>query len=154
MQTKVDSEMRIPGLVAAFDGLSRRLLGAGVPMGPNALITVRGRRSGLARTTPVSLIEVGGRRWVQGTWGETNWVRNLRASGEATLTMGRRTVAVRAVELTPDQAAEFFRDVLGPFVSRIPFGRWLLGSVLRSRDILDDPAAAAARHPVFELRPG
>ena len=37
------------------------------------------------RTTPVALVEIGDRRWVVGTFGEVNWVRNLRAAGEAAL---------------------------------------------------------------------
>jgi hypothetical protein len=39
-------------------------------------------------------------------------------------------------------------------VRRIPLGlgRFLLGSVLGAKEILDDPVGAAERHPVFELR--
>jgi deazaflavin-dependent oxidoreductase (nitroreductase family) len=130
------------------------MLGAGLPLGPNALITIRGRKSGVDRTTPVALIEIEGKRWVIGTFGETHWVRNLRAAGEATLTVGRRRDKVGAVELSREAGAEFFRDMLGPFVRRIPLGlgRWMLGSVLGARDILEDPVAAGEHHPVFELR--
>jgi deazaflavin-dependent oxidoreductase (nitroreductase family) len=119
-------------------------------MGPNALITVRGRKTGQPRTTPVALVELDGRRWVIGTFGEVNWVRNLRESGEATLTIGKRQENVKADELSADGATEFFRDRLGPYVRRIPLGRVLLGA-LGAREILDDPAAAAAKRPVFEL---
>lgn len=47
----------------------------------------------------------------------------------------------------------FFRDVLGPRIRKVPFATWLVGSQLKSRDILEDPWAAAEGHPVFELRP-
>jgi deazaflavin-dependent oxidoreductase (nitroreductase family) len=129
------------------------MLGIGIPLGPNALITIRGRKSGLDRTTPVALVEIDGKRWVVGTFGETQWVRNLRAAGEATLTVGRRREKVAAVELSREAGAAFFRDVLGPYVRRIPLGlgRWMIGSVLGARDILDNPVAAAERRPVFEL---
>jgi deazaflavin-dependent oxidoreductase (nitroreductase family) len=120
-------------------------------MGPNALITVRGRKTGVPRTTPVALVEIDGKRWVIGTFGETNWVRNLRAAGEATLSVGSRREEVRSVELTPEEGAVFFRDVIGPYVRRMRIGRLLL-AVLRSGEILDDPAGAAAKRPVFELR--
>jgi len=30
-------------------------------------------------------------------------------------------------------------------------GRWMIGSVLGAKDILEDPAAAGERRPVFEL---
>jgi deazaflavin-dependent oxidoreductase (nitroreductase family) len=133
-----------------FNPIARRVLRVGALMGPNALITVRGRKTGEPRTTPVALVEIDGKRWVIGTFGEVNWVRNLRAAGAATLSVGSRREEVRSVELTPEEGAVFFRDVIGPYVRRMRIGTLLL-SVLRSRDILDDPAGAAARRPVFEL---
>ena len=152
MATRVESAAHVPSFVSRFNPLAQRLLGIGIPMGPNALITVRGRKSGIDRTTPVAAIEVGGSRWVIGTFGEVNWVRNLRASGQATLTVGRRQELVTAIELTPEGATDFFRDVLGPYVRRLPLGPWMIGSVLGAKDILEDPMAAGERHPVFELR--
>src|ERR1700737_4322342 len=89
---------RVPFYVPLFNPIARRLLRRGLPMGPNALLTVRGRTSGLDRTTPVAVVAIGGRRWLIGTFGEVNWVRNLRAAGGATLTINRRTAAVQAVE--------------------------------------------------------
>ena len=120
-------------------------------MGPNALITIRGRKSGVARTTPVALVEVDGRRWVIGTFGDTNWVRNLRAAGEATLTLGRKRDEVKAVELDLEARTAFFRDVVGPYVRRLRVGGLLL-AVLGAKEILSDPRAAAEKRPVFELR--
>jgi deazaflavin-dependent oxidoreductase (nitroreductase family) len=153
MAVNTASRAEVPGFVGILSGLLRRLLAAGVPMGPSALISVRGRKSGIERTTPVMLIQVGGRRWIQGTFGESNWVRNLRASGEATLRVRGRAVTVKAVELSTEEAESFFRDVLGPYVRRIPFSRQLMAAMVQSHDILDDPRAAAERHPVFELHP-
>jgi len=68
-----------------FNPIARLLMAAGVPLGFNGLITVRGRQSGLPRTTPVAIIEVSGRRWVWAPWGDVQWVRNLRAAGRATI---------------------------------------------------------------------
>jgi deazaflavin-dependent oxidoreductase (nitroreductase family) len=154
MAAHVESAARVPKFVSIFNRVAQRMLAAGVPMGPNALITVRGRKSGEPRTTPVALIEIGGRRWVSSPYGDVNWVRNLRASGEASLTIGRRHETVTAVELASDERVSFFRDLMGPFVRRIPLGlgRLMIGSVLGAKDILDDPVGAAGRHPVFELR--
>ena len=140
----------VPSLVGFFNPIARRVLKVGSLLGPNALITVRGRKSGLPRTTPVALVEMDGKRWVIGTFGETNWVRNLRAAREATLTLGRRQERVSATELTPDEGAAFFREVIGPYVRRLKIGSLLL-SVLGAKDILEDPAGAAGRRPVFEL---
>lgn len=152
MATRTDSVVRAPGFVGFFSPLAQRLLGAGIPLGPNALITIRGRKSGIDRTTPVALVEIGGKRWVIGTFGETNWVRNLRTAGEAAVTVGKRREEVRAQELPQSEATAFFRDVLAPYVRRIPFGRVMLGSVLGAKDILEDPKAAAEHRPVFELQ--
>ena len=143
--------MNVPGYVGVFNPIARRVLKAGALMGPNALITVRGRKSGLPRTTPVALVEIDGRRWVIGTFGDTNWVRNLRAAGEATVSVGRRREDVKAAELVGEDRISFFRDVLTPYVKRLRIGTLLL-SVLGARDIVDDPAGAAEKRPVFELR--
>ncbi len=144
---------RVPFYVPLFNPIAHRLLRGGMPLGPNALLTVRGRTSGLDRTTPVAVVAIGGRRWVIGTFGEVNWVRNLRAAGEATLTMNRQPEPVQAVELSPQEASGFFKDVLAPYVAGIPLGRFLLGTLLGAKEMLTDPDGAAQRHPVFELRP-
>lgn len=142
---------KAPGFVGVFNPIARRILKAGPLLGPNALITVRGRKSGVPRTTPIALVEIDGKRWVIGTFGETNWVRNLRAAGVATLTVGRRREEVTATELDIPARTVFFRDVIGPYVKRLRIGRLLL-RVLGATEILDDPRAAAERRPVFELR--
>ena len=71
----------VPGWVRYFNSVARRLLKVGMPMGPNGLLTVRGRKSGLPRTTPVTIVQRNDQRWLIGVYGETDWVRNLRASG-------------------------------------------------------------------------
>jgi len=60
---------------------------------------------------------------------------------------------VTATELSAPEKVGFFRDLMGPFVRRIPLGlgRLMVGSVLGAKDIVDDPIGAAERHPVFEL---
>jgi deazaflavin-dependent oxidoreductase (nitroreductase family) len=127
------------------------VLKAGALLGPNALITIRGRKSGEPRTTPVALVEIDGRRWVIGTFGDTNWVRNLRAAGAATVSVGRRREEVRATELVGEEHVRFFREILTPYVKRLRVGTLLL-SVLGAKDIVEDPSEAAAKRPVFELR--
>ena len=144
--------VKAPGFVDLFNPVARRVLRIGAFMGPNTLLTVRGRKSGELRTTPVALVEIDGRRWVIGTFGDVNWVRNLRAAGEGTISAGKRSENFTATELGVDERAEFFREVLGPYVRRPPLGRLVL-SVLGAREILDDPAGSAAKRPVFELTP-
>ena len=149
MEAVTDS--RAPAFVRLFNPIARRILQVGPLMGPNALITIRGRKSGLPRTTPVALVEIDGRRWVIAPFGDVNWVRNLRAAGRATVSVGDRRDEVTATELTGEVRAAFFRDVLGPYVRKLRVGPALL-AILGARDILKDPAAAAAKRPVFELR--
>src|ERR671934_55615 len=143
------STARAPGFVSLFNPIARRVLRSAPLLGPNALITVRGRKSGVPRTTPVALVEIGGRRWVIGTFGEVNWVRNLREAGEATLSVGRRREEVKARELDESESVAFFREVVTPYVRRFRVGGLVL-FVLGARDIVDDPAGAARKRPVFE----
>ena len=81
---------RAPRWVKVFNPVARSLLAAGAPMGVNALVTIRGRKSGLPRSTPLAIIKVAGRRWIWAPWGEVDWVRNLRAAGHATITVRGR----------------------------------------------------------------
>jgi deazaflavin-dependent oxidoreductase (nitroreductase family) len=138
--------------VPLFNRVAQPLLALGVPMGPNGLITVRGRRTGLPRTTPVTVMEAAGRRWVVSPFGDVDWVRNLRAAGRATLTVRRRREDVTATELTPDQAIAFFGGVHAPLARR---NGWLAMWIVRHVDKIDinDPREAAQGRPVFELHP-
>src|ERR687884_634492 len=145
------SAARVPTSVSLFNPIFKFLLAAGVPLGPNGLITIRGRKSGLPRTTPVAIIQVSGRRWVWAPWGEVHWVRNLRAAGRATITVRRRSQEVRATELDEAERVAFFRDVLGPLARGIPFGVQFI-RIVDGVD-LSDPVEAAEGRRVFELHP-
>ena len=141
----------VPRWVRIFSRILQFLLAAGVPLGPNRLITIRGRKSGLPRTTAVAVIPISGRRWVWAPWGEVNWVRNLRAAGRATIMMRDAKEEVVATELNPSQRAEFFRDIYGPFARGIPFAVWFV-RIVDGVD-LAKPLEAAEGRPVFELHP-
>jgi deazaflavin-dependent oxidoreductase (nitroreductase family) len=140
-----------PRRVLFFGAILRFLLDAGLPLGPNRLVTIRGRKSGLPRTTPLAVIEVRGRRWVWAPWGEVQWVRNLRAASRATIAVRGRVEDVGATELDPAERLGFFRDVLGPLARSIPFGVWFI-RVVDGVDVRD-PVKAAQGRVVFELHP-
>jgi deazaflavin-dependent oxidoreductase (nitroreductase family) len=142
---------RIPRWVPYFNRIARPLLAAGVPMGPDVLITVRGRKTGRPRTTPITLVEHAGRRGFISPFGETNWVRNLRAAGSATISAGRRREDVTASELAHDEAIGFIRDVLAPHARSSRFGDWFVRNV--DKIDYDDPVMAAQGRPVFEIYP-
>ena len=100
----------VPWWAAYFNHIARPLLAAGVPMGPDVLLTVRGRKSGLPHATPVTLCEYAGRRGLISPFGETDWARNLRAAGQATIRFRRKAEEVTAVELSGPEAAAFIRE--------------------------------------------
>ena len=149
MTAPADAVDHVPTTVSLFSPLLKPLLAAGVPLGPNALVTIRGRKSGEPRTTPLAIIEVGGRRWVWSPWGDVHWVRNLRAAGSATVTIRKRTEEVHAVELDEPARVAFFRDVLAPFARSMRGGM----AFVRVIDQVDlaDPVAVARDRRVFEL---
>jgi deazaflavin-dependent oxidoreductase (nitroreductase family) len=142
---------QVPRRVRFFGRILKFLLVAGMPLGPNRLVTIRGRKSGLPRTTPLAIIKVGGRRWVWAPWGEVQWVRNLRAAGRATIAVRGRNEEVSATELDPAQRVGFFRDILGPYARGIPLGIWFIRIVDGVN--LDHPVEAAEGRRVFELHP-
>jgi deazaflavin-dependent oxidoreductase (nitroreductase family) len=139
----------VPRVVPLFNRVAKPLVAAGLPMGPNGMLTVRGRTSGEPRSTPLAIIEVDGRRWVWSPWGDVHWVRNLRAAGQATIQVRRQQFEVRAVELDPAQRVAFFRDTFAPMARSIPFG----ARFVRLFDGVDinDPVKAADDRAVFEL---
>lgn len=151
MSDHVDRAARVPRSVRIFGPILKFLLAAGVPLAYNRLVTIRGRKSGLPRTTALAVIEASGRRWVWAPWGEVHWVRNLRAAGRATITVRGRKEEVRATELDPTERVAFFRDTLGPVARSIPFGVWFVRFV----DGVDirRPVEAAEGRRVFELHP-
>jgi deazaflavin-dependent oxidoreductase (nitroreductase family) len=146
------NRVRIPTAVKIIDPLAKILMRAGVPWPRSALLTVRGRKSGVLRTAGVTVVEIDRRRWLIGMFGDVNWVRNLRVAGRATLAVGHRREEITTNEITGEARTAFFRDVLGPFARRDP-GAPIAFSLVHARDILDDPAAAAQKRPVFELHP-
>src|SRR5579859_6651537 len=142
-----------PGFARFLNAIIFGLLQIGLPMGPMILLTVRGRKSGQPRTTPVALIELNGRHYLFSTFGEVNWVYNLRATHEAILARGRRKQAYSAVELSPESAAPVLKDALVPLASSF-FSRGMMRSWYNVTPTTpaNDYLKVAQDHPVFELR--
>jgi deazaflavin-dependent oxidoreductase (nitroreductase family) len=143
----------VPSLIPTINPLVRRLIGAGMPFGPNVLITIRGRTTGEPHTFPIAVVSVGGRRYVQSPFGEVNWVRNLRAAGEAIVTKGGRRETVSAVEVPPEEAAVVLRDGVGRYL-RFPPLRPILARFfsVRINSTHEELVVEARHHPMFELR--
>jgi len=111
---------------------------------PMYLLTVRGRKSGQPRTVALAIIERNGKRYVGSPFGIVDWVRNLRAAGEAILTRGRRAETVNARELPKDEAAL----VLRADIKRNPFARYF---GVTADSSLEEFERAVLTHPVFVL---
>ena len=111
---------------------------------PMYLFTVRGRKSGLPRTVVLAIMERNGKRYVGSPYGIVDWVRNLRAAGEAILTRGRRAETVNARELPKDEAAL----VLRADIKRNPFARYF---GVTADSSLEEFERAVLTHPVFVL---
>ena len=135
---------QVPSFVHLGNFFTTTLLRAGLKPGNMALLTVRGRKSGLQRTTPISLIEHDGQRWLIAAFGEVDWVRNLRAAGEASLKRGRRPQQILVKELSAEEAAPILKKSL----AEAP------GFLLKNFDAtpespLKDFEREALNHPVF-----
>jgi deazaflavin-dependent oxidoreductase (nitroreductase family) len=125
--------------------LMRALLRTAFQPGSTYLLTVKGRKSGRLLTTPVTLVEENGQRWLVAPYGEVNWVRNARAAGQVTLTRGHHCETLSIVELSPIEQA----PVLKEYLRRVPIVRPFF--VATASSPLDAFVAEASRHPVFRL---
>jgi F420H(2)-dependent quinone reductase len=126
--------------------LARRL-----GVGPRGLrvLSVRGRNSGEWRDTPVNLLTFAGRRYLVAPRGQTQWVRNLRVSREARLTLGRVTETVEVEEVADPDKPPILRAYLAAWAREVQ--RFFPGLDPEARDEAFVPVAA--RYPVFRIVP-
>ncbi|GHO60965.1 nitroreductase/quinone reductase family protein [Ktedonobacter robiniae] len=154
----MEKSYRVTAYVRFSNTMNAFLVRLGLQMGSTSLLSVRGRKSGKLIETPLSLFVQDHQRYLIAPYGIVNWVRNLRAAGgEATLTRGRQTESIRAVELEPAAAARVFREAvrMGPdgipplFVSM--YRHFVLSKYLSiAVDApLEDFEREAVNHPVF-----
>jgi deazaflavin-dependent oxidoreductase (nitroreductase family) len=145
---------QVPAYVQVGNAVTLALLRAGVKLVgpflffgnyPMYLLTVRGRKSGQPRTVAIAIMQRNGKRYVGSPYGIVDWVRNLRAAGEAMLTRGRRSETIRATEVAPKEAALILRQEIklgNPFIR-------FYGVTAESS--LEDLERAAVGHPLFVL---
>jgi deazaflavin-dependent oxidoreductase (nitroreductase family) len=144
----VAASYRLSPVRRAVNALVRGLLGLGLGPPRTYLLTVPGRRSGRLRSTPVTLVEGDGQRWLVAPYGTVDWVRNARTAGRVTLSRGRRSETVLVSELDSRESAPVLRQyarevpITRPFFDAAPDGA------------LEAFAAEAARHPVFRIMSG
>ena len=144
---------KVPFYVPMLNPLMKSFLYLGVPAGPMTLLTVRGRKTGKPHTTPVGLFKIGERRYIFDTFGNADWVRNLRASGEARIGRGFRRKRVIATPLHREEASLVLREILASYVnSRIKSSFLKMGYSLTKDSTIADYDREAKKHAGFELR--
>jgi deazaflavin-dependent oxidoreductase (nitroreductase family) len=107
------------------------------------LLTTLGRKSGLERTTPVTLLIRGDERYLVSPFGTVGWVYNIRDSGVAELHRGGEVEEITVTELGADAA--------GPILRQYVRENKIVRSFFDAGK--DDPpevfSQEALRHPVF-----
>lgn len=125
-------------------GLVTRL---GVSLKGSAVLSVRGRKSGEWRSTPVNPLSFGGQRYLVAPRGDTQWVRNIRVSNEGRLQVGRKTTAISVAEVPDGEKIPILRAYFKEW-------KWEVGQFfdLKSADAPDEEIARIAPdHPVFRV---
>ena len=120
---------------------------AGVSVAGSRVLEVPGRKSGEPRRTPVNLLTLDGTRYLVAARGHTQWVRNLRASREGRLLVGRRSEVFTAEEVGDDDKPAILR----PYLKR---WKWEVGAFFGGvgPDSSDEELRRIAPdHPVFRL---
>ena len=113
------------------------------------VLAVRGRTSGVWRTTPVNLLDYEVHRYLVSARGEGQWVRNLRVAGSGELRAGRRTEAFQGRELSDEEKVPVLRAYLKRWKFEVGAFFDGVGPDSSNAEILN----IAAKHPVFEVLP-
>jgi deazaflavin-dependent oxidoreductase (nitroreductase family) len=121
----------------------------GVSVLGSRVLEVRGRTSGEPRQVPVNLLTVDDQRYLVAPRGETQWVRNLRASGgEATLLLGRQREPFSSTELIDSEKPPLLRAYLKRWKAEV--GAFFEGVGPNASD--EELLHIAPGYPVFRLR--
>lgn len=136
----------MPRFLKLGNSIVGTLIRSGLRIGPNVLLTVPGRKSGIPHTTPVAILEFGNQRFVQSPYGNVDWVKNLRAAKRGVITRRRHEEQIRAEEVSIEEAAPIYKNLMPS-----------LPSILRKYfDIandasLTDYAEMSRGHPMFRI---
>lgn len=145
--TSTERFVRPTGGDLAFNRVVAWLTRHGVSLMGSRVLTVAGRRTGTPHSTPVNLLTLHGERYLVAPRGTTAWVRNVRVSGTAQLSVGRRTEQVTVTELPVAERTPVIREYLRRWGWEV--GRFVEGLSTRSTD--EEIAAVAAGFPVFRV---
>jgi deazaflavin-dependent oxidoreductase (nitroreductase family) len=110
------------------------------------LLQVRGRKSGKLYSTPIYLLEIGGKRFLVAPRGRTQWVRNAEAAMEVTLKRGRLQRSYVLRPIVDADKPELLKAYLDSFKTTVQ--RYFFVSAGSDVQLFAD---VAANYPVFEL---
>jgi deazaflavin-dependent oxidoreductase (nitroreductase family) len=130
-----------------FNRVVAALTRVGISVVGSRVLEVRGRTSGEPRRTPVNLLSFEGQRYLVAPRGNTQWVRNLRASGEGRLLVGPRSEHFTATELNDDEKVPVLRAYLKRWKFEVGIFFDGVGPDSEEREL----RRIAPRHPVFRL---
>jgi deazaflavin-dependent oxidoreductase (nitroreductase family) len=120
----------------------------GLTMKNTQTLTVRGRTSGAMHSVPVSPLEYeSGERYLVAPRGTTQWVRNIRASGEGQLQLGRKKERITVQEIDDAAKPPILRAYLKVWESEMK--KFFEGVGPGSPE--DALLAEAIHHPVFKI---
>lgn len=132
-----------------FNGSVRALTRIGISIAGSRELRVRGRMSGEWRATPVNLLVLHGKRYLVAPRGNTQWVRNIRVSGDGELRVGRRVETFRVAEIADEAKTPVLRAYLRKWAWEV--GAFFEGIDKSSSDA--DLASMAPGFPVFQVLP-
>lgn len=140
-------EFRKPSpLEALFNRTFGLLVGLGIGPAHTYVLKVRGRKSGRIYSTPVDLLELGGKRFLVAPRGRTQWVRNAESAGQITLKKGRTRQDFRLRPISDADKPEILKAYLDSFRREVqryfPVPAGSSGEAFRQ---------LAANYPAFEL---
>jgi deazaflavin-dependent oxidoreductase (nitroreductase family) len=150
MEASAESHFKRPGWFTknVFNRAVALLTRLGLSVWGSRVLEVRGRTSGEWRRTPVNLLSIGGDRFLVAPRGNTQWVRNLRASGEGRLLLGRRVEPFAAAEVLSDaDKVPILRAYLKRWQAEV--GVFFEGVSAKASD--EQLSAIAPNHPVFRI---
>lgn len=147
MSAVAEGTARLPRWLKPANRVIVALQRRGLAIGTMRLLSIPGRKSGVLRTTPVSPLTVGGKRYIVAGLEGSDWVKNARAAGRGILARGRESERVALVELPVEERAPILRAFPREVPRGVPLFRRLYG-------VTGDPAefaALAPRCPVFRV---
>jgi deazaflavin-dependent oxidoreductase (nitroreductase family) len=141
--------VRVSNLTRSANYLVGWLARRGVSLRGSRILAVRGRTSGIWRTTPVNPLSFDGNRYLVAPRGHTQWVRNLRAAGGGELRVGRRTEHFTATELADADKPALLRAYLRQWKFEVGIFFEGVGPDATDEQLL----AIAPGYPVFLITP-